>query len=96
MVTGQADLEQGGVIFPKLFRRLSEFLGQQPGGVDGFLPLLAATDEQVLDLTRGQLHPLRQRARVQQARYGCCAAPRKLVFVSAKTTSPTVAPWLRH
>jgi hypothetical protein len=33
MIT-QADLEQQGVLFPKLFRRLSEFLAQQqPAGM---------------------------------------------------------------
>ena len=63
-VTTQAALEQQGVVFPKLFRRLSEFLAQpQPGGLAGFLPWLAASEEQVLDLTQGQLHPFRQRRR---------------------------------
>lgn len=44
-VTSQAELEQQGVLFPKLFRRLSEFLVPQGGGLGGFLPWLAASEE---------------------------------------------------
>lgn len=50
---GQADLEQSGVIFPKLFRRLSDFLARGPAGtvsLAGFPAWLAASEERVLDL----------------------------------------------
>jgi hypothetical protein len=51
-VIDQADLEQDGVVFPKLFRRLTEFLTQQHGqGLAGFLSWVADKREQLLDLT---------------------------------------------
>jgi endonuclease YncB( thermonuclease family) len=49
-VNDQHDLEQHGVIFPKLFRRLTEFL-TEPGSITGgFVDWLATKKEQVLDL----------------------------------------------
>jgi endonuclease YncB( thermonuclease family) len=95
-VASQTDLEQGGVIFPKLFRRLSDFLGQQPGGLGGFLPWLAATDEQVLDLTVNNFTHFDNVLDVQGTTVRMLRRPEELVFISAKTTSPNVAPWLRH
>jgi hypothetical protein len=49
-VRSQTDLEQNGVIFPKVFRRLSEYLRRQGGELSGFLPWLELTTEQVLEL----------------------------------------------
>jgi hypothetical protein len=49
-VADQADLEQDGVIFPKLFRRLTEFLTEPQGGLGDFLGWLKKTEEQVVDL----------------------------------------------
>jgi hypothetical protein len=95
-VTSQAELEQQGVVFPKLFRRLSEFLAQQqPGGLGGFLPWLAASQEQVLDLTEGNFTHFDNVVGVDGDQVRLLRLPEELVFVSAKTTSPTVAPWLR-
>jgi len=95
-VTSQVDLEQQGVVFPKLFRRLSEFLAQQqPGGLAGFLPWLAASEEQVLDLTEGNFTHFDNVVEVQGDQVQLLRRPEELVFVSAKTASPTVAPWLR-
>jgi hypothetical protein len=37
-VRGQTDLEQNGVIFPKVFRRLTEYLRRQGGDLSEFLP----------------------------------------------------------
>jgi hypothetical protein len=94
-VTGRGDLEQLGIIFPKLFRRLSEFLIQQPGNLGGFLPWLAATNEQLLDLTAGNFTHFDNVVAVQQNHVRLLRRPEELVFVSAKTASPTAAPWLR-
>jgi endonuclease YncB( thermonuclease family) len=95
-VTGQAELEQQGVVFPKLFRRLSEFLAQQqPGGLAGLLAWLAASEEQVLDLPAGNFTHFDNVVAVEGDQVRLLRRPEELVFVSAKTTSPTVAPWLR-
>jgi hypothetical protein len=50
VVRGQTDLEQNGVIFPKLFRRLTEYLRREDGDLSEFLPWLELTSEQVLEL----------------------------------------------
>jgi hypothetical protein len=94
-VTGQVELEQQGVVFPKLFRRLSEFVAQQAGGLGGFLPWLAASEEQVLDLTEGNFTHFDNVVVVEGDQVRLLRLPEELVFVSAKTASPTVAPWLR-
>jgi hypothetical protein len=95
-VTGQAELEQQGVLLPKLFRRLSEFLAQQqPGDLAGFLAWLAAAEEQVLDLPSGNFTHFDNVVAVQGDQVRLLRRPEELVFVSAKTTSPNVAPWLR-
>src|SRR4029453_18969187 len=57
VVRSQTDLELKGVIFPKLFRRLTEYLRRQGGDLSGFLPWLEVTREQVLELpTRSFTH----------------------------------------
>jgi hypothetical protein len=62
-VADQADLEQEGVIFPKLFRRLTEFF-TEPQGRPSELPRLAQENRRAgLRPRREQLHPLRQRRR---------------------------------
>jgi hypothetical protein len=38
------------VIFPKLFRRLTEYLRREDGDLSEFLPWLELTSEQVLEL----------------------------------------------
>jgi hypothetical protein len=94
-VISQAELEEQGVVFPKLFRRLSEFLAQQQaGGLGGFLPWLAASEEQVFDLTEGNFTHFDNVVAVEGDQVRLLRRPEELVFVSAKTTSPTVAPWL--
>jgi hypothetical protein len=95
-VASQAELEQQGVVFPKLFRRLSEFLAQpHPGGLADLLPWLAASQEQVLDLPAGNFTHFDNVLAVEGDQVRLLRRPEELVFVSAKTTSPTVAPWLR-
>jgi hypothetical protein len=48
-VNNQLSLETNGVIFPKLFRRLTDFLATG-GNLTSFLPWLEAKREQVIDL----------------------------------------------
>ena len=93
-VTRQADLEQNGVIFPKLFRRLTEFLADQPADVSGFLAWLADKREQVLDLPTNNFTHFDNVVGVQGDEVALLRRPEEIVFVSAKTASPTVAPWL--
>jgi endonuclease YncB( thermonuclease family) len=91
-----ADLEAKGVVFPKLFRRLTSYLDADPsGGVDGFLPWLAKTKEQVLDLGTSNFAHLDDLLAVSGSKVRLTVPPEQLVFVSAKTTSRAVAPWLR-
>jgi hypothetical protein len=93
-VSDQAALERDAVVFPKLFRRLTEFLSRQVGLVDQFLPWLAAKREQVLDLTNGSFTHFDNVLEVHDSTVRLTRGPEQLVFVSAKTTSRAVAPWL--
>jgi hypothetical protein len=52
-------------------------------------------EEQVLDLTAGNFTHLDNVVAVQGDQVRLLRRPEELVFVSAKTTSPTIAPWLR-
>lgn len=49
-VGDQADLERSGVVFPKLFRRLTAFLAKGQGTLPDFPAFLVETREQVLQL----------------------------------------------
>jgi hypothetical protein len=93
-VAGEGDLEARGVIFPKLFRRLTAYF--DGGGTDlaGFLPWLAKTKEQVLDLKTGNFTHLDNVLSVKSGKLRLTLEPEQLVFVSAKTTNPAVAPWV--
>ena len=93
-VSDQAALERDAVVFPKLFRRLTEFLNGQVGPLEHFLPWLAAKREQVLDLTTGNFTHFDNVLAVKQSTVRLIRRPEQLVFVSAKTTSRAVAPWL--
>ena len=46
----QAKLETNGVIFPKLFRRLTDYLAETGGGLGGFTAWLAAKGERVQNI----------------------------------------------
>jgi endonuclease YncB( thermonuclease family) len=93
----QQDLETKGVVFPKLFRRLTSYIGAGTGGgVAGFLPWLAATKEQVLDLSTNSFTHLDNVLAVSGSKVKMTIQPEQLVFVSAKTTSRAAAPWLNH
>lgn len=51
--TNVADLEARGVVFPKLYRRLTSYFNDGGSNLASFLPWLAKTKEQVLDLATG-------------------------------------------
>ena len=92
---GQAALERDGVIFPKLFRRLTKYLKETEGDAAGFGPWLADKREQVLDLTTSNFTHFDNVVAVKDGSVRLLRAPEELVFLSAKTASRTVAPWLR-
>ena len=83
-VSGPADLEEKAVIFPKLFRRLSEYLGLGIGGLDGFLAWVASTLEQVTDLTTMNTTHFDNLITVQDNVVRLTKQPDQLVFISAK------------
>jgi hypothetical protein len=95
VVRSQTDLEQNGVIFPKVFRRLTEYLRRQGGGdLSEFLPWLEVTREQVLELPTTSFTHFEDVLDVQANTIKLRPRPEELVFVSAKSTSAAAAPWL--
>ena len=90
----QTDLERNGVIFPMLFRRLTEYLPPRGSDLSGFLPWLEATREQVLELPTTNFAHFEDVLDVQANTIRLRPRPEKLVFVSAKSTSTAAAPWL--
>jgi hypothetical protein len=93
-VDDQDDLEQDGVIFPKLFRRLTEFLTEPQHAIENFLGWLAEKEEQVLDLVEDNFTHFDDVVKVTHGKVRLKRRPEQIVFVSAKTASPVVAPWL--
>ena len=87
------DLEARGVIFPKLYRRLTSYFDQGGTTLSSFLPWLAKTKEQVLDLSTGNFTHLDNVLVVKGGKISLTLPPEQLVFVSAKTTNTTIAPW---
>jgi hypothetical protein len=61
----------------------------------GILLWLAATEEQVLDLPTGNFTHFDNVVGVEGDQVRLLRRPEELVFVSAKSTSLTVAPWFR-
>ena len=82
-------------MFPKLFRRLTEYLKEHPGDADGFPPWLADKREQVLDVTTNNFTHFDNVVEVNAGDVRLLRRPQDLVFVSAKTSSRAVAPWLK-
>lgn len=94
-VDREADLEANGVIYPKVFRRLTSYLATHTtGGIAGFLPWLAKTREQVLDLSTGNFTHLDNVLDVKNNRIRMTLNPEQLVVVSAKSKSAKAAPWI--
>ncbi len=88
-------LEQDGVLFPKLFRRLGDYLKNHPGPA-GFLAWLAQSQEQVLDLTNTSFTHFDNLLTVSGNTISMQRQPEQIVFVSAKALSTVVNPWLAH
>jgi endonuclease YncB( thermonuclease family) len=93
-VSDGAGLERDGVVFPKLFRRLSEFLKVPGSRLSGFEAWLADKREEVLDLTTNSFTHLDNVIEVKKGKVRLARLPEELVFISAKSASRTVAPWL--
>jgi endonuclease YncB( thermonuclease family) len=94
-VVDQAGLERDGVVFPKLFRRLTEFLAQQQAdGLSGFLAWVADKREQLLDLPANNFTHFDNVLDVEGVEVRLTRRPEEIVFVSAKSDSAAVAPWL--
>jgi endonuclease YncB( thermonuclease family) len=83
-VTGQESLETDGVIFPKLFRRLTDYLAESNDEIDGFLDWLKEKREQVQDLDTLNFTHFDNMVRVQGNKVKMIQIPEKLVFISAK------------
>ena len=94
-VSDETQLEQDGVIFPKLFRRLTTYLtGASAGALDGFLHFLAKSKEQVLDLRTGNFTHFDNVVSVKSGSVSLSRKPEELVFLSAKPQTTGKAPWL--
>lgn len=83
-VKTQADLETDGVIFPKLFRRLIDFLAVDGGGLTKFMKWLEKKDEQVLDLDTKNFTHFDNVVRVKGDKVRMTQLPERIVFISAK------------
>ena len=88
-VTSQAQLEAGGVIYPKLFRRLTDYLAETGGGLAGFNAWLAAKGERVEDTdpnsaTFGNHTGFDNMVRVQGNTVKMLRKPEHLVVISEK------------
>jgi endonuclease YncB( thermonuclease family) len=94
-ISDQGALERDGVLFPKLFRRLTEYLKDHAGNTAGFAPWLADKREQVLDLTTSNFTHFDNVVEVRDGSVRLLRRPEQLVFVSAKTSSRALAPWLQ-
>jgi hypothetical protein len=95
-VSDEATLETEGVVFPKLFRRLTSYFNGGGQGLEGFLPWLQKTEEQVLDLTTGNFTHLDNMLTTTNGKLKLTVKPEQLVIVSAKTTSMKTAPWMAY
>lgn len=83
-------LENIGVVFPKLFRRLAEFFGGGGKQLSQFPAWVAATKERVLDLDTTNNTHFDTYIKVTNGKVKLTKSPDRLVFVSAKGK----APWL--
>ncbi len=83
-VKTQSDLETSGVIFPKLFRRLIDFLGETDGKIDKFPTWLKAKNEQVLDLDEKNFTHFDNMVSVKGGKVRLTQLPERIVFVSQK------------
>jgi hypothetical protein len=82
-------------VFPKLFRRVTEYLKQHPVTRPGFAPWLADKRQQVLALTTHNFTHVDNAVKTNAGDVRLLRRPQELVFVSAKTSSRAAAPWLK-
>lgn len=84
-VTNQLDLETNGVIFPKLFRRLTDFLAETHAtNLTKFPAWLAAKGEQVLDLDTKNFTHFDNVVSIKNGKVRLSCLPERIVFVSEK------------
>lgn len=83
-VKTQTDLETNGVIFPKLFRRLTDFLAEGGGGMSKFMKWLEKKDEQVLDLDTKNFTHFDNMVSIKDDKVRMTHLPERIVFISAK------------
>jgi endonuclease YncB( thermonuclease family) len=81
-------LETSAVIFPKLFRRLTEFFGSGKKKMSEFLPFMEAKKERVFDLDTTNNTHFDTFIDVTGNHVKLKKSPDRLVFVSAKQKSP--------
>jgi len=94
-VRTQVDLERDGVVFPKLYRRLTTFLREGTGPLARFPAWLEKTREQVVDLSAdGNFTHFDNLVKVDGNVVSLRLAPDQIVFVSAKPKTTGRAPWL--
>jgi endonuclease YncB( thermonuclease family) len=94
-VANQGDLERDGVVFPKLFRRLTAFLDKGQGTLADFPAFLAETREQVVELdANSNFTHFDTLVKVDGGAVSMTTAAEQIVFVSAKPRTTGRAPWL--
>lgn len=85
-----AQLEAKAVVFPKLFRRIAEYIGEGHSGLADFKQWVAAKKERVFDLDTTNNTHFDTYLDVSSGKVSLTKNPDRLVFVSAKGR----APWL--
>ena len=85
-----AQLESHAVVFPKLFRRLAEFIVTEGKPVGQFPAWVAATRERVLDLDTTNNTHFDTFIQIKDGKASLTKDPERLVFVSAKRQEPWV------
>jgi hypothetical protein len=83
-----AQLETTGVVFPKLFRRLTEFIGDGNPPLSTFPDWVAAKKERVLDLDTTNNTHFDTYIQVSGGKVKLTKDPDRLVFVSAQGREP--------
>jgi hypothetical protein len=83
-VKTQADLEANGVIFPKLFRRLTDYLAETDGNLAKFPKWLEKKREQVLILDTKNFTHLDNLVRVSDGKVMMTLASDRFVVISQK------------
>lgn len=83
-VRNQGDLERNGVIFPKLFRRLTKYLAQGHTDLSSFPAWLAEKQEEILILERRHFTHFNDIVLVGRNRVRLNVLPEEVVFISEK------------